>query len=114
MIHVGSSMIVQEQGLTDVFNQYSKTVNIANEDTRGLPFMNRLINRYKDSFEGKNRVVLIRSQNGTPLATYAGNKVTPYSTDVPKSTALLIDGHLLLIYRCDYTIYDKELLETNG
>lgn len=114
MIHVGSSMIIQEQGLTDIFNQYAKTVNITNEDTRGLPFMNKLINRYKDSFEGKKRVILIRSQNGTPLATFAGNKVTPYSTDVPKSTALLIDGHLLLIYRCDYTIYDKDLLESNN
>lgn len=110
MIHVGSSMVIQEQGLTDIFNQYAKTVNITSEDTRGLPFMNKLINRYKDSFEGKKRVILIRSQNGTPLATFAGNKVTPYSTDVPKSTALLIDDHLLLIYRCDYTIYDKDLL----
>ena len=114
MIHVGSSMIIQEQGLTDIFNQYAKTVNIMSEDTRGLPFMNKLINRYKDSFEGKKRVILIRSQNGTPLATFAGNKVTPYSTDVPKSTALLIDDHLLLIYRCDYTIYDKDLLESNN
>lgn len=114
MIHVGSSMIIQEQGLTDIFNQYAKTVNITSEDTRGLPFMNKLINRYKDSFEGKKRVILIRSQNGTPLATFAANKVTPYSTDVPKSTALLIDDHLLLIYRCDYTIYDKDLLESNN
>lgn len=110
MIHVGSSMIVQEEGLKDVFNEYAKTVTLTNEETRGLPFMNKLMNWYKDAFEGKQRVILIRSQNGTPLATYAGDKVTPYSTDIPKSTALFIDGKLLLVYRCDYTIYDKALL----
>lgn len=111
MVHVGSSLIAQEEGLTDIFDKYAKTVNITSDDTRGMPFMNKIMNRYTDSFKGKERVILIRSQNGTPLATYAGNKVTPFSTDVPKSTALLIDDKLLLIYRCDYTIYDKSLLE---
>ena len=111
MVHVGSSLVIQEYGLIDIFDQYAKTVDITNTDTRGIPVINKMMTRFKDSFSGKSRVILIRSQNGTPLATYAGNKVTPYSTDMPKATAFLIDGKLLIAYRCDYTVYDKALLE---
>lgn len=111
MVHVGSSLVIQEEGLTDIFDQYAKTVKITNNDTRGVPILNKLMSRFEDSFKGKSRVILIRSQNGTPLATYAGDKVTPYSTDMPKATAFLIDGKLLIAYRCDYTVYDTALLK---
>lgn len=113
MVHVGSSLVIQEDGLTDIFDQYAKTVKIENSDTRGVPVLNKLMSHFEDSFKGKSRVILIRSQNGTPLATYAGNKVTPYSTDMPKATAFLIDGKLLIAYRCDYTVYDTALLDNN-
>ena len=32
-------------------------------------------------------------------------------SDAPKTSELLIDGKRLVIYRCDYTIDDRELLE---
>lgn len=54
---------------------------------------------------------MIRSQNGTPLAAYAGDRVSLDKSDAPKTSELLIDGKRLVIYRCDYTIYDRELLE---
>ncbi|WEB82243.1 DUF5052 family protein [Vagococcus lutrae] len=107
--HVGSSMIIQEEKLTNVFDDYTKEVDIQNHQ-RGIPMLNELVNQFKNSFTGKKKVILIRSQNGTPLATYAGDKVSIYQTEVPKSTGLLIDGHYLFIYRCDYTIYDADLL----
>ncbi|MEI5988534.1 DUF5052 family protein [Enterococcus crotali] len=110
MHHVGSSMIISETGLDNIFEDYAKSTDIENFD-RGLPFVNSMVNDLKNSFTGKKKVILIRSQNGTPLATYAGEKVSMYQTDVPKSTGLLIDGKYLFIYRCDYTIYDTELLK---
>lgn len=109
MHHVGSSMVIEEKGLENVFDAYTEKVDI--EDTkRSVPIVNSLVDDFRNSFTGKSKVVLIRSQNGTPLATYAGNKVSMYKTDVPKSTGLMIDGKYLFIYRCDFTIYDKELL----
>jgi len=106
--HVGSSMVIEEQGLENIFDDYAKTVDYQNIE-RGIPVLNAMVNQYKQSFTGKKKVVLIRSQNGTPLATYAGNKVSLYKTDVPKSTGLLIDGRYLFVYRCDYTVYDTDL-----
>ncbi|CAK7061738.1 DUF5052 domain-containing protein [Tissierella sp. P1] len=110
MVHVGSSLILYEEGLTDIFNEYSKTVDIQNIG-RSTPFVNRMVNDMKNFTTGKSRVVLIRSQSGKPLATFAGNKVSYFATGIDKSTGILIDGKYLFIYRCDYTIYDTELLE---
>lgn len=108
--HVGSSLIAAEEGLEDVFSKFQDTVDI-DETGRNIPLVNRMVNRLKNEFTGKEKVVLIRSQNGTPLATYAGDKVSLYASDAPKTSELLIDGKRLIIYRCDYTIYDRELLE---
>ncbi|HEM5319030.1 TPA: DUF5052 family protein [Streptococcus suis] len=108
--HVGSSLIAAEEGLEDLYAKYQTTVDIANYD-RSIPLVNRMVSSLKNDFTGKAKVVLIRSQNGTPLATYVGDKVSLYASDAPKTSELLIDGKRLIIYRCDYTIYDRELLE---
>lgn len=107
--HVGSSMIIAERGLENVFDEYAKTVDVQNMQ-RGIPIVNSMINDFRNSFTGKKKVILIRSQNRTPLATYAGNNVSLYKTSVPKSTGLLIDGQYLFVYRSDYTIYDLDLI----
>ncbi|MBP2621043.1 DUF5052 family protein [Streptococcus panodentis] len=108
--HVGSSLIAEEKGLTDVFAQYQKNVD-REENSSSVPVLNRMVSKLKNEFTGKEKVILIRSQNGTPLATYAGNRVSLNKSDAPKTSELLIDGKRLIIYRCDYTIYDRELLE---
>lgn len=108
--HVGSSLIAAEKGLVDVFHEYKKTVDINNQDS-SIPVVNRMVRSFTDSFSGKSRILLIRSQNGTPLATYAGNKITMHKSDVPKATEFLIDGKRLVVYRSDYTIYDKDLIK---
>ena len=108
--HVGSSLVAEEKGLHDIFADYRKTVDLKN-DNSDIPIINRIVSAYKNDFTGKSKVVLIRSQKGTPLATYSGDKVSINSSSVPNTTELLIDGKRLLIYRCDYTIYDLALLQ---
>lgn len=110
MVHVGSSLIMYEDGLVNVFDEFAKTVDVKNFD-RSIPFLNKMINNMKNLTTGKDKVVLIRSQSGKPLATFAGNNVSYFATDIEKSTGILIDGKYLFIYRCDYTIYDMELLK---
>lgn len=109
MVHVGSSLILYEEGLTNVFDEFAKTVDIKNFD-RSRPFLNKMINDMKNITTGKSKVILIRSQSGKPLATFVGDNVSYFATDIDKSTGILIDGKYLFIYRCDYTIYDIELL----
>jgi hypothetical protein len=109
MMHVGSSLILAEKGLTNVFEEYAKKADIRNND-RSVPFLNRMVNSVENLTTGKQLLILIRSQSGKPLATYVGNNVSYFSTDVDKSTGLLIDEKYLFIYRCDYSIYDLSLL----
>lgn len=108
--HVGSSLIAEEDGLHDIFADYRKKVGIKNEES-DIPIINRIVAAYKNDFTGKSKVILIRSQKGTPLATYSGKVVSVGSSSVPNTTELLIDGKRLIVYRCDYTIYDLELLQ---
>lgn len=109
MHHVGSSLVMVEDGLYDIFGEYAKTVDINNTD-RSIPIINSIVNSFKNVTSGKEKTILIRSQNGTPLATYVGNKVSIFSVDIPKATAFLVDNKVLLVYRCDYTVYDTALL----
>lgn len=110
MMHVGSSLILAEKDLTNVFEEFAKTTNIKNIE-RSTPFLNRMVNSMTNIMSGKKLIVLIRSQSGKPLATYVGDNVSYFATDVDKSTGILIDGKYLFIYRCDYSIYDVSLLE---
>ena len=110
IIHVGSSLISHELGLENIFDVYAKSVDLDDFD-RSVPFVNRMVNELKNYTTGKDKIILIRSQSGQPLATFAGDDVSYYATDIENSTALLIDGEFLFIYRCDYTIYDTELLQ---
>lgn len=107
--HVGSSLIMAEESLVDIYKEYNQTVNVENEDT-SIPIINRVVNRFKNLTTGKDRTLLIRSQSGVPLATYVGNNVSIFACDIPKTTVFLVDNQVLLVYRCDYTIYDTALL----
>lgn len=109
MLHVGSSMIVKEDGLVDYFDEFAKTVDIENFD-RSHPFIERMKANFANAWSGHSKVILIKSQTGKPLATFVGDSVSYFATDIDKSTAFLVDGKFLLVYRCDYTVYDLALL----
>jgi hypothetical protein len=110
MVHVGSSLIIADKGLPDVFNEFTKKVDIKNFN-RSTPIINRMVNDMKNYTTGQSLLILVRSQSGIPLAAYVGNKVGYFATDIDKSTGLVIDGKSLFIYRCDYTMYDLSLLQ---
>lgn len=110
MLHVGSSLIMRQKGLVDVFDEYSKTLDFKNQN-RSTPFINRMVNSMKNLTTGQHFLVLIRSQTGKPIATFVGNDVSYFATDVDKSTMFNIDGKALFIYRCDYTVVDLSLLQ---
>lgn len=109
MQHVGSTLLMIEDGVINVGDQLPKTVTIENNE-RAIPFLNNIRQQFQNLWQGRARTVIVRSQNGSPIAIFAGNRVEYFATDVPKSTLLRIDGKYLLIYRSDYTIYDNALL----
>lgn len=109
MHHVGSTLLMIEDGVINVGDQLPKTVTIENNE-RGMPFLNNIFQYHRNLWSGRAKTIIIRSQNGSPIAIFAGNNVEYFATDVPKSTLMRIDGKYLLVYRSDYTIYDNALL----
>lgn len=107
--HVGSCMTLAQDGVVDVTEAIGPKVAFQNSDP-GTPWLNDLIEVHRNLWKGKAKTILIRSQAGYPVRVYAGSTVEIYATDVPKSTWVRIDNKYLLIYRCDYTMYDNNLL----
>lgn len=110
MTHVGSSLIAYEQGMDNIFEDYAKKVDIDNQN-KAVPVMNSMYNEFQNKFTGKAKTILIRSQDGNPLATFSGDSIRISDTEVPSSTNFLVDGKRLFVYRCDYTVYDNDLLK---
>lgn len=112
MIHVGSTLLFYEDGLSNIFDEYARTVDIENLD-RATPIVNSMVNTLQNKFTGQDAVILIRSQSGKPLATFAGNDVVVSAMDVDKMTKIMVDGKRIYIYRADYSIYETALLVNN-
>lgn len=107
--HVGSTLILAQDGLTEVAG--ARTTVKFNNTEPGTPWLNNLLELNRNLWKGKGKTILIRSQDGTPVAVYAGNEVEIFATDVPKSTWFRVDGKYLFVYRADYTVYDNALLK---
>lgn len=114
MYHVGSSLVMQEKGTTNILNNTNARAEVNDTDS-SVPFLSRLKNEFKNDFTGQNMTVLIRSQQGLPIAVFTGNEVSTFQAkNIPNSTALLIDGKRVFLYRVDFSIYDTSLLGDDG
>lgn len=109
MSHVGSTLVLAQDGLEDLSPLFDSRFEIENQD-RGIPVLNHVIQKHTNLWQGKSKTVMIYSQSGKPIAVYAGKNVEQFATDVPKSTQFRIDGKLLLVYRADMTTVDNAIL----
>jgi len=107
--HVGSSMILAQDGLVDITAQLPPSFQFSNSKP-GTPWLNDLRYNFNRYWVGTSKTIMIRSQDGTPIKIYGGNDVQVLATRVPKSTWFRIDGKTLFVYRCDYTVVDNNLL----
>ena len=105
--HVGSSACLVQDGVVKVGD--TKNFNFESVEP-GIPFLNDFIEKHRNLWQGKSKTIVIRSQDGLPIAVYAGTTVEVFATDVPKSTWFRVDGKYLWCYRVDYTMVDNELL----
>lgn len=107
--HVGSTMVLAENGLEDIYQEGDGHVFLDNTEP-GTPFLNTFLEKNRNMWSGKSKIIMVRSQDGDPIAIYSGDNVEIFGTDIPSSTQLQIDGQFMLVYRADYTIFDSALL----
>lgn len=69
------------------------------------------LNRFRNAF-GKARIVVVKSQLGTPICAYSGDDVYyEVCEDLPKTTKIMVDGRALYVHRANFQIVDKDLLD---
>lgn len=110
--HVGSTLILAQDGLVKVSD--APTQLFLDNNDPGRPWLNYIYHNMRDAWKGKARTVMVRSQDGMPIAVFAGDKVETFAPDIPQATRFEIDGKTLLVYRADLTIYDTALLGDNA
>lgn len=110
--HVGSTLVFAQNGV-DMITDFQMPDEIESTGTSsGLMAVDRFINNYRNLF-GKKCVVLVSSQNGTPIGLFQGDSCyMEVPADLPKTTRLNIDGKAVYIHRANVDIIPAELFNS--
>lgn len=109
--HVGSTLVFAQEGV-DLITDFQLPESMDSDSaSTGLMAIDRTINNYANFF-GKDLVVLVSSQNGTPVALFQGDDCyTEIPGDLPKTTLIHIDGKLVYVHRANVDIIPAALFE---
>ena len=109
--HVGSTLVFAQTGV-DMITDFEVPAEMENSgSSTGLMTVDRKLNSYANLF-GKKLVVLVSSQNGTPIGLFQGdNCYTEIPGDLPKTTLINIDGKLVYVHRANVDIIPASLFE---
>lgn len=110
--HVGSTLVFAQEGV-DMVTDFQMPDELDSQGTSsGLMAVDRFVNNYKNLF-GKKAVVIVSSQNGTPIGLFQGNSCyMEVPDDLPKTTRLNIDGKAVYIHRANVDIIPTALFNS--
>lgn len=102
--HVGSTLVFAQEGVDMITDFQLPEEMEGNSTSTGLMQVDRKINSYANLF-GKKLIVLVSSQNGTPIGLFQGDDCyTEIPGDLPKTTMISIDGKLVYVHRANVDI----------
>ena len=109
--HVGSTLVFAQEGV-DMITDFQLPDNMDGGNTStGLMQVDRRINSYANLF-GKKLIVLVSSQNGTPIGLFQGDDCyTEIPGDLPKTTMISIDGKLVYVHRANVDIIPASMFK---
>ena len=109
--HVGSTLVFAQEN-ADMITDFQIPEEMESQSSStGLMSIDRRINEYANYF-GKDLVILISSQNGTPVALFQGNNVyTEIPGDLPKTTLIHIDGAMVYVHRANIDILPASMFK---
>ena len=111
MISCGDTCIFYDTRLVPEYEFYLNDIESSSSGVLDSVLISGLVHSVKNSF-GKPMVVVIKSQMGSPIYAFSGNKVYwEIEDDLPRFTKLMIDGKALYIHRANFQIIDKSLLD---
>ena len=113
-LHVGGTLVFAQNGV-DMITDFQIPADMENNSgSTGLMAVDRRINEWANYF-GKKMVVVVSSQNGTPIGLFQGNNCyVEIPGDLPKTTLIHIDGKLVYVHRANVDIIPASLFETGN
>ena len=107
--HVGGTLVFAQNGV-DMITDFTMPEEIPSFGvSTGLITIDRNINYYQNLF-GKELIVVVSSQNGTPIGLFQGNDCyVEIPTDLPKTTMIYIDGKMVYVHRANIDIMDADM-----
>ena len=64
------------------------------------------------NYDVGRKMVVIMSQDGSPICMFSGDYVTwQISRNLPKTTEIQIDGKMLYVHRCNFSIIDMSIFD---
>ena len=107
--HVGSTLVFAQKGV-DMITDFQLPEDMESTgNSTGLMAVDRKINHYANLI-GKDLVVLVSSQNGTPIGLFQGDDCyIEIPADLPKTTMISIDGKMVYVHRANVDIIPAEL-----
>ncbi|MBQ2920705.1 MAG: DUF5052 family protein, partial [Oscillospiraceae bacterium] len=106
--HVGSTLVFAQKGV-DLITDFQLPADMdSTGHSTGLMAVDRKINHYANLI-GKDLVVLVSSQNGTPICLFQGDDCSiEIPADLPKTTLVHIDGKMVYVHRANVDIIPAE------
>ena len=109
--HVGSTLVFAQKGVDMITDFQLPEDMVSSTGSTGLMAVDRRINEYANYF-GKKLVVLVSSQNGTPIGLFQGDDCyVEIPADLPKTTLINIDGKMVYVHRANVDIIPAELFD---
>lgn len=110
--HVGSTLIFMQNGVDLITDfQVPEDMSVDHQNSTGFMPVDRYVNAYKNFF-GKELVVLVSSQTGTPICLLQGDDCTvTIPNDLPKMTRLYIDGKSVYLHRANVDIFPATMFK---
>ncbi len=107
--HVGSTLVFAQKGV-DLITDFQLPEDLDSTGaSTGLMAVDRKINHYANLF-GKELIVVVSSQNGTPIGLFQGdNCYMEIPADLPKTTLVSIDGKMVYVHRANVDIIPAAL-----
>lgn len=106
--HVGSTLIAYETGLENTIEDYNEAINLSG-DGHGITSIDKALNSFFSTTKGLERVVIVKTQTGIPIAVFEGDHVLIEESSLAQTTKILIDDMRLHVYRADLEIIEKSL-----
>ena len=111
LISCGDTCIFYDSRLSPEYEFYLDDIESESSGIWDSVLISGMVNSVKNKF-GKPMVVVIKSQMGSPIYAFSGNRVYwEIEEDLPRFTKLMIDGKALYIHRANFQIIDKALLD---